>query len=260
MDHAKDHPIDGEPDQPQMGREMGHPYRPFAPQSGPEAATAASDRRSSDRRHADRRSLLTMGGRRSQEDRRRHDRRMKIAGAGLLAAVAFGVGGHEIAARMDTPAMSFFGPSEPSTSVDVTADFHLPAWDREALEPFIQEAATVHGLSPSLIRAVIQTESRFNPLAVSRVGAQGLMQLMPATARYLGVKDSLDPADNLDGGTRYLRGLIERYNGDLKRALAAYNAGEGAVARHGGVPPYPETLAYVRKVLQRVKSEAPATR
>jgi soluble lytic murein transglycosylase-like protein len=86
------------------------------------------------------------------------------------------------------------------------------------------------------------------------------MQLMPATARYLGVKDSLDPVDNLDGGTRYLRGLLARFNGDVNRALAAYNAGEGAVARHGGVPPYPETLAYVRKVLQRVKAEAPSSR
>jgi soluble lytic murein transglycosylase-like protein len=86
------------------------------------------------------------------------------------------------------------------------------------------------------------------------------MQLMPATARYLGVKDSLDPVDNLDGGTRYLRALLARYNGDVKRALAAYNAGEGAVARHGGVPPYPETLAYVRRVLERVKAEPPASK
>ena len=120
------------------------------------------------------------------------------------------------------------------------------------------EAARRYSLDPALVQAVVAVESGFRPDAVSPKGAQGLMQLMPATARYLGVKDSLDPIDNLDGGARYLRGLIERYNGDVKRALAAYNAGEGAVARHGGVPPYPETLAYVRKVLQRVKPQAPA--
>ena len=122
------------------------------------------------------------------------------------------------------------------------------------------EAARRHSLDPALVAAVVAVESGFRADAVSPKGAQGLMQLMPATARSLGVKDSLDPADNLDGGTRHLRGLIERYNGDVKRALAAYNAGEGAVARHGGVPPYPETVAYVRKVLERVKAEAPASR
>jgi hypothetical protein len=120
------------------------------------------------------------------------------------------------------------------------------------------EAARRYSLDPALVQAVVAVESGFRPDAVSPKGAQGLMQLMPATARYLGVKDSLDPVDNLDGGTRYLRALIERYNGDVERALAAYNAGQGAVARHGGVPPYPETLAYVRKVLQRVKPQAPA--
>ena len=120
------------------------------------------------------------------------------------------------------------------------------------------EAARRHSLDPALVAAVVAVESGFRADAVSPKGAQGLMQLMPATARSLGVKDSLDPADNLDGGTRHLRTLIDRYQGDVKRALAAYNAGEGAVARHGGVPPYPETVAYVRKVLQRAKAEVPA--
>ena len=122
------------------------------------------------------------------------------------------------------------------------------------------EAARRYSLDPALVQAVVAVESGFRPDAVSPKGAQGLMQLMPATARYLGVKDSLDPVDNLDGGARYLRGLLARYNGDVNRALAAYNAGEGAVARHRGVPPYPETLAYVRKVLQRFKAEAPSSR
>jgi hypothetical protein len=131
---------------------------------------------------------------------------------------------------------------------------------RKDLAALAFEAARRHNLDPALVQAVVAVESGFRPDAVSPKGAQGLMQLMPATARYLGVKDSLDPVDNLDGGVRYLRGLLQRYNGDVKRALAAYNAGEGAVARHGGVPPYPETLAYVRKVLERVKAESPAPR
>jgi hypothetical protein len=121
-------------------------------------------------------------------------------------------------------------------------------------------AARRHSLDPDLVQAVVAVESGFRPDAVSPKGAQGLMQLMPYTARALGVKDSFDPAANLDGGTRYLRALIKRYDGDVRRALAAYNAGEGAVARHGGVPPYPETLAYVRKVLERAKPEVPAPR
>ena len=131
---------------------------------------------------------------------------------------------------------------------------------RKDLAALALEAARRHNLDPSLVQAVVAVESGFRPDAVSPKGAQGLMQLMPATARYLGVKDSLDPVDNLDGGTRYLRGLLARYNGDVRRALAAYNAGEGAVARHGGVPPYPETLAYVRRVLERVKAEPPASK
>jgi soluble lytic murein transglycosylase-like protein len=195
-----------------------------------------------------------MGGRRNHEDRRRHDRRVKLAGAGLLAAIAFGVGGHEIAARMDTPAMSIFGPSEPSSSVDVATDFHLPAWDREALEPFIQEAATTHGMSPSLIRAVIQTESRFNPLAVSSVGAQGLMQLMPTTARHVGIENPFDPRENILGGTKYLSTLLDRFKGNTARALAAYNAGPTAVSRHRGLPPYRETQGYVRKIQKLVEN------
>ena len=117
----------------------------------------------------------------------------------------------------------------------------------KSLAAMAEEAARRHGLDPDLVRAVVAVESGFRPDAVSPKGAQGLMQLMPRTARALGVKDSFDPADNLDGGTRYLRSLVTRYNGDVKRALAAYNAGEGAVARHGGIPPYPETLAYVRR-------------
>jgi soluble lytic murein transglycosylase-like protein len=110
-----------------------------------------------------------------------------------------------------------------------------------------------HGLDPDLVTAVVSVESGFRPQAVSPKGAQGLMQLMPKTASSLGVKDAFDPAQNLDGGTRHLGQLLTLYGGDVTRALAAYNAGEGAVGRHGGVPPYRETRAYVKKVLARYR-------
>jgi soluble lytic murein transglycosylase-like protein len=115
-------------------------------------------------------------------------------------------------------------------------------------------AARRHGLDPGLVLAVVSVESAFRPEAVSRKGAQGLMQLMPATAASLGVKDVFDPVENLDGGSRHLGSLLTLYGGDLVSALAAYNAGAGAVARHGGVPPYRETRAYVKKVLERYQA------
>jgi Transglycosylase SLT domain len=114
-------------------------------------------------------------------------------------------------------------------------------------------AAHRHGIDPGLILAVVSIESGFRPEAVSPKGAQGLMQLMPGTSRDLGVADPLDPEQNLDGGVRHLGALLTLYDGDLTRALAAYNAGAGAVSRHGGVPPYRETQAYVKKVLARYR-------
>ena len=116
------------------------------------------------------------------------------------------------------------------------------------------EAARRHGLDPELVLAVVSVESAFQPQAVSPKGAQGLMQLMPATAESLGVKDTFDPGENLDGGARHLGSLLALYDGDLPRALAAYNAGAGAVERHRGVPPYRETRGYVKKVLARYRA------
>jgi soluble lytic murein transglycosylase-like protein len=118
-------------------------------------------------------------------------------------------------------------------------------------------AAERHGLDSELVLAVVGVESAFRPEAVSPKGAQGLMQLMPGTAASLGVEDALDPAQNLDGGVRHLGSLLSLYGGDLKRALAAYNAGEGAVARHGGIPPFRETREYVRRVLERYERAKP---
>lgn len=127
----------------------------------------------------------------------------------------------------------------------------------------IKEIAERYGVDPSLVQAVIGVESAFNPWAVSPKGAQGLMQLMPRTAASLGVRDSFNPRDNIEGGVRHLRYLLDRYPGNVPLALAAYNAGEGAVDYYGGLPPYPETQQYVQKVLERgggavVQVSAPA--
>jgi len=122
------------------------------------------------------------------------------------------------------------------------------------LRALAAEAAQRHGLDPALVLAVVSVESAFHPGAVSPKGARGLMQLMPPTAASLGVADPFDPVANLDGGARHLSALLVRYGGDLTKALAAYNAGERAVDRHGGVPPYSETRAYVSKVLRRYRA------
>jgi soluble lytic murein transglycosylase-like protein len=132
-----------------------------------------------------------------------------------------------------------------------------PARGRYARE--IREISERHGVSRELVEAVIQVESAFNPRAVSPRGAQGLMQLMPGTAHALGVQNVFDPRENIDGGVRHLRHLIGRFPGDLPRALAAYNAGEGAVESFDGIPPYAETRGYVRKVLLLSASPTPVT-
>ena len=120
---------------------------------------------------------------------------------------------------------------------------------RQAIEAEIDIAARTHGIDASIIRAVIRAESNYRPDAVSRAGAMGLMQLMPGTAASLGVTDPFDIQQNIDAGTRYLVRMLERYDGDLTLALASYNAGSGAVAKYGGVPPFPETERYIPKVL-----------
>lgn len=113
----------------------------------------------------------------------------------------------------------------------------------------IRNAATLYQIPEALVRAVIMVESNFDPRSVSHAGAQGLMQLMPETAARMEVHDSFDPRQNIFGGVRYLRILANLFNGDLELTIAGYNAGEGAVMRHGGIPPYEETQDYVVKVL-----------
>lgn len=120
---------------------------------------------------------------------------------------------------------------------------------REALEPIISEIAERHRVDPALVKAVIRTESNFISYARSPKGALGLMQLMPATARRHNVWQVFDARENIEGGVRHLRLLLDRYDGNVRYALAAYNAGDGAVSRYGGVPPFPETRDYLQRVL-----------
>ncbi|WP_210756865.1 lytic transglycosylase domain-containing protein [Caldichromatium japonicum] len=133
--------------------------------------------------------------------------------------------------------------------------------ERRALyHPLVLVNARRYGLSPSLIHAIIRAESSYNPQAVSPKGAQGLMQLMPATAARYGVRDPFDPAENIRGGAAYLRDLLDLFGQDVKLALAGYNAGEGAVLKYGRqIPPYDETQEYVRRVLHFYVDERPAS-
>lgn len=126
-------------------------------------------------------------------------------------------------------------------------------WQRTPLKPRafdaeIQAASDIFGVDKALVRAIMHAESWFEPEAVSHAGAQGLMQLMPATQQRFGVANPFDPLDNITAGVAYLAWLDEEFGGDLERIIAAYNAGENAVRRHGGIPPYPETREYVRRV------------
>jgi len=133
-----------------------------------------------------------------------------------------------------------------SSAVSARAFVSNPSDSR--LDRIVQEAAQRHSLDPALVKAVITTESGWNTRAISQKGAVGLMQLIPSTAQRFGVGNPFDPAQNVEGGTTYLKTLLDRYNGDLTKSLAAYNAGERAVDLSGGVPAYRETQQYVQKV------------
>ncbi len=127
-----------------------------------------------------------------------------------------------------------------------------------AISETVQRIAAKHSLPPELIHSVIKVESNYNPWAVSPKGAFGLMQLIPSTARRFGVSNIFDPEDNINGGAKYLKYLLGLYGQNYTLALAAYNAGEAAVTRYGGVPPYPETLNYVNQVGLRLAATQPA--
>lgn len=183
------------------------------------------------------------------------------AAIGLLACILLGCArpaSAQIASLVDESGKRVYVNAEPPASKPGSARNSAPAghrgisgtpqMPREELERLVHETAERHQVDPVLVRAVIEAESNWNPQATSSKGAQGLMQLVPGTADDLGVKDAFDPGQNLDGGVRYLKMLLEKYDGDLERALAAYNAGPSAVERAGGVPNYRETRHYVQKV------------
>ncbi len=164
--------------------------------------------------------------------------RLFLTGGGYVDLAPSGIQGYE----KEEPL-----PSPPSAAADTSVQPSLPS--------LLSDAGNRHGLDPALLKSMIATESNFNPRAVSPKGARGLMQLMPGTADLLGVKDLFSAAENVQGGALYIRSLLERYQGDLAKALAAYNAGPAKVDRYGGIPPYAETENYVRRVITRFNHE-----
>lgn len=159
------------------------------------------------------------------------------------------------AATLATPSQILkLYPIHPSVSVSV--DQFTVLRPDQVYDALIAEAAERYGLNPALIKAVMRTESAFDPLAVSPVGAQGLMQLMPALAEEMGVKNAFDPRENILGGAKYLRKLLDSTKGSLSLTLASYNAGPGNVARYRGIPPFKETRNYVKKITALLAGEA----
>src|SRR4051812_21846657 len=192
------------------------------------------ERRHADRRHADR----------GTRDRRRSERRRNTIRGLMLGMFGMVLPHH-------APKSS--GLKQLEGVVSVSEDYRaVPA--TIAYNNAIAEAADRYGLDPNLIRAIIHAESAFNPFAVSSAGALGLMQLMPQMAEEMDVSDPFDPRQNILGGSRYLRDLLDRHHGNVDLAVASYNAGPGAVARYGGIPPYRETRNYVKTVNHFIKT------
>jgi soluble lytic murein transglycosylase-like protein len=190
-----------------------------------------------ERRHGERRTTA-----RDTADRRRRSNRRHMRTAVLAAAMS--------SAPMVRPVVALLPPSTKlKPSVDVSAVFFAVP-PNEAYDAIIEEAAARYRIDPNLIHAVMQAESAFHPFAVSRAGAEGLMQLMPNLSEQMGVSDAFDPRDNIMGGVRYLKRLLDYHDGNIDLALASYNAGPGNVERYGGVPPFRETRNYVKTIKQ----------
>ena len=194
-----------------------------------------------ERRRVDRRS-----NGRGTSDRRVGSRSRRMRTAVLAAAMS--------SAPMARPAIALLPPTKNiKANVDVTAEyFAVPA--NKAYDDIIEEAAAKYDMDSDLIRAVMQAESAFHPYVVSRAGAEGLMQLMPDLAQEMGVNNAFDPRDNIMGGVRYLKRLLDYHDGNLDLALASYNAGPGNVERYGGIPPFRETRNYVKTIKEILRS------
>ena len=182
---------------------------------------------------------------------------MNIAGdiAAVLARIAQITGDPPVPAPLQVAGSPSFSSMvaqamTPQSSASSQANAPMPS---AQIEQLAQSNGTRWGVDPNLLKAIMANESGFDPNATSRTGAQGLMQLEPGTAADLGVSDAYDPAQNVWGGARYMRGLLDRFDGNLRLAVAAYNAGPGAVEKYGNVPPYAETQAYVQNVLASYK-------
>jgi len=197
-----------------------------------------------DRRKAERRQQP-----RSGPDRRKGERRRAGLRSTLLAAAAV-VLPHPV--KPESLPSAWLRPPVPIVTTRIESVVGIPA--NHAYDQFIREASARYGVDATLIRSVMQTESAFDALAVSRAGAMGLMQLMPDVALELGVEDPFDPRQNVMGGVKYLRRLLNLYNGNVPLALASYNAGATNVAQYGGVPPFPETQNYVKQITRLVAS------
>lgn len=179
---------------------------------------------------------------RASQDRRAGNRRRRMRTAVLAAAMS--------SAPLARPVIALLPPTKTVTPViDVTAEYiAVPA--NEAYDDIVEEAAKEYNMDANLIHAVMQAESAFHPFAVSRAGAEGLMQLMPELSDEIGVSNAFDPRENIMGGARYLKRLLDFHKGNIDLALASYNAGPGNVARYGGVPPFRETRNYVKTIKQ----------
>jgi soluble lytic murein transglycosylase-like protein len=186
---------------------------------------------------------------RSGPERRGSDRRKAALRNTILAAATVAMP-HQVKPETLNPA--WLRPPVPSVTTTIESFVAIPP--AHAYDVFIREASERYGVDAMLIRSVMQTESAFDALAVSRAGAMGLMQLMPEVAEELGVDDAFDPRQNVMGGTRYLRRLLNLYDGNVPLALASYNAGATNVQQYGGVPPFPETQNYVKQITHLVNA------